>query len=162
MLTLTDIAEYAIACHRNTNHKYDGKPYGVHLSMVKRVANEFKYLLDKNDVFNVIAACYCHDLIEDARETYNDVLAKTNKEIAEIVYALTNEKGRTREDRANDRYYQGIRDCGKNAVFVKVCDRIANIQYSLDNKSGMYKKVCEGKQQLHGATISRRPQADVR
>ncbi len=139
--TLTDITEYAISCHRNTNHKYDGtKPYGHHLSMVEKVANEFQHLLGMTDTFNVIAACYCHDLIEDTRETYNDVLKRTNKEIADIAYALTNEKGRNRKERANDKYYQGIRDCGKNAVFVKVCDRIANIQYSLENKSGMFHK----------------------
>ena len=87
--TLTDITEYAISCHRNTNHKYDGtKPYGHHLSMVEKVANEFQHLLGMTDTFNVIAACYCHDLIEDTRETYNDVLKRTNKEIADMVGSL--------------------------------------------------------------------------
>ncbi|MDD6507497.1 MAG: hypothetical protein PUF39_09000, partial [Prevotellaceae bacterium] len=45
------------------------------------------------------------------------------------VYALTNEKGRTRAERANDKYYQGIRDTAY-APFLKLADRRANITYS--------------------------------
>ena len=33
-----------------------------------------------------------HDVIEDCRETYNDVNKATNEEIPELAYALTNEK----------------------------------------------------------------------
>ena len=48
---------------------------------------------------------------------------------AEIVYALTNDKGRTRAERAGERYYQGIRET-PYAPFVKLADRYANITYS--------------------------------
>ncbi|WP_298473442.1 hypothetical protein [uncultured Maribacter sp.] len=63
-------------------------------------------------------ACWVHDIIEDARETYIDVLENTNVTIAELAYALTNEKGRTRKERANDAYYRGIQKT-PNASFVK-------------------------------------------
>jgi hypothetical protein len=33
-----------------------------------------------------------HDVIEDCRETCNDVKKATNEEIAELAYALTNKK----------------------------------------------------------------------
>ena len=48
---------------------------------------------------------------------------------AEMVYALTNDKGRTRAERAGERYYQGIRET-PYAPFLKLADRLANITYS--------------------------------
>ena len=39
-------------------------------------------------------------------------------------------KGRNRGERANDLYYQGIRQT-KFASFIKMCDRLANIQYTM-------------------------------
>ena len=88
-------------------------------------------------------AGFFHDSIEDARLTYNDVLrlAKTmlTEEQAltatEIVYALTNDKGRTRAERAGEKYYQGIRET-PYAPFVKLCDRLANVTYSCSVDSG--------------------------
>jgi hypothetical protein len=42
---------------------------------------------------------------------------------------LTNDKGRTRQERAGEHYYQGIRET-PYAPFVKLCDRTANMTYS--------------------------------
>ena len=53
----------------------------------------------------------------------------------EIVYALTNDKGRTREERAGEKYYQGIR-VTPYAPFVKLCDRLANVTYSCSVDNG--------------------------
>jgi (p)ppGpp synthase/HD superfamily hydrolase len=132
-------ANWAIAKHNDTNHKYDGKSYDHHLWQVNEVAKMFIHYIpeDKREV--VYAACWLHDTIEDCRVTYNDVKQEFGEEIAEMVYALTNEKGRTRKERANEIYYLGL--C-KNplAAFVKMCDRIANIKYSRDNGSSMLDK----------------------
>lgn len=51
------------------------------------------------------------------------------EDVADIVYAVTNEKGKNRSERANEKYYQGIRE-NKLAVIVKICDRLANALYS--------------------------------
>jgi hypothetical protein len=59
------------------------------------------------------------------------------QEAADIIYALTNEKGKNRKERANDKYYEGIRNT-PGAVFVKLCDRIANVQYSKMTGSRMF------------------------
>jgi hypothetical protein len=53
----------------------------------------------------------------------------------EIVYALTNDKGRTRAERAGENYYKGIRET-PYAPFVKLCDRLANVTYSCSIDSG--------------------------
>lgn len=128
--------EYAIRKHRFVNHFYDNHEYEYHLQIVVDVAEQFKHLIPENDYQTVVDACWCHDLIEDTRETYNDVLKATNKKVAEIVYALTNEKGKNRAERANDKYYRGIRETPL-ATFVKLCDRIANTKYSGEKGSSM-------------------------
>jgi (p)ppGpp synthase/HD superfamily hydrolase len=128
--------------HNSTNHKYDGYPYTYHLDMVFKVAEKFIHLVPQDKRNIVLSACCCHDTIEDCRVTYNDVKSELGEEIADIVYALSNEKGKTRKDRANEKYYQGIRET-EFATFVKMCDRIANIQYSYSVRSrmsDMYKK----------------------
>lgn len=128
------IEEKAIELHKNCNHLYDGNPYSLHLRLVVKEAQQFLYLLDKNDMVpdwkeKVIAACWLHDVIEDCRQTYNDVMYLAGYEVADIVYAVSNEKGKTRKERANSKYYEVIK-ANKYAVFVKLCDRIANAKYS--------------------------------
>lgn len=130
---------YAKEKHAHVNQKYDEFSYEYHLNMVYEVALKFIHLVEAHEQENVLSACWLHDIIEDARESYNDVKKVTNKTIAELVFALTNEKGRTREERANDKYYKGIK-VTKNASFIKICDRIANVQYSKNSGSSMFEK----------------------
>jgi len=139
MKLLDKAKKYAFEKHEEVNHKYGKYPYRYHLTMVYNEACRFIDLIDIKDRENVLSACYLHDIIEDARETYNDVLKNTNKEVAELVYALTNEKGKNRKERANEKYYQGIRNT-KNASFIKLCDRMANIDFSYQNGSSMFEK----------------------
>ena len=90
-----------------------------------------------NDVLPLVFGGYYHDSIEDARQTYNDVMKAARRWMSdeqalvatEIVYALTNDKGRSREERAGERYYAGIRET-PFAPFVKLCDRFANVAHS--------------------------------
>jgi (p)ppGpp synthase/HD superfamily hydrolase len=149
-------SQWCIEQHNNTNHMYDTYlPYEFHLRMVHNVGQQFKHLLDNTkDYFTgepwrgpkqnqvtlqdaCLTACWGHDLIEDCRVSYNDVKEHLGQEVADIVYAVTNEKGKNRKERANDKYYEGIRNTS-GAVFVKLCDRIANVQYSKMTGSRMF------------------------
>lgn len=154
---MRDKIKWCIDQHRNTNHYYDTYlPYEFHLRMVNQVAKDFKHLLDDTvDYYTgereidhgddvtvtlreaCLVATWGHDLIEDTRVSYNDVKAYLGQAAADIVYAVTNEKGKNRKERANDKYYEGIRNT-PGAVFVKLCDRIANVQYSKMTKSRMF------------------------
>lgn len=127
---------YAIKCHTETNHKYDGKPYETHLQMVVDYACKYAYLIGDNVLESVIASAWAHDTIEDCRQTYNDVKTELGIQVAEITYALTNEKGRSRKERANSFYYYGIRNT-PFAGYVKLCDRLANAKYSKQQGSKM-------------------------
>lgn len=134
---LSKVISYAIEAHHNTNHLYDKKPYSVHLAMVVSFAYKYIHLIPKEFKDDIIEACWLHDTIEDARKTYNDILKISNKNVADIVYAVTNEKGKNRSERANQKYYNGIVEQGFRAIFVKLCDRLANVQYSKDVNSRM-------------------------
>lgn len=131
--------------HVDTNHMYDKYlPYEFHLRMVVEAYNRFKHLLSNHhgiidNQVNVYLACWGHDLIEDTRVSYNDVMEELGENAADIIYAVSNEKGKTRAERANDKYYEGIRN-QPGAVFVKLCDRIANVQYSKMTGSSMFEK----------------------
>ena len=127
--------------HDSVNQFYDGdKPYGYHLDMVAKEVYAYGHLVlvGEADLLPLFMGAWFHDSIEDARVSYNDVkkialkfgLTKEQAFLAsEIVYALTNEKGRNRKERAGKRYYEGIRNT-PYAPFVKMCDRMANIRYS--------------------------------
>lgn len=144
--------DWIVEQHRNTNHLYDGLPYEFHLRMVARNAVKFKAFLPSllytsyddfnkevydNTLDTILLAAWGHDLIEDTRVTYNDVSKYLGNEVAEIIYALTNEKGKNRKERANDKYYEGIVNT-KGATYVKLCDRIANAEYSKLTESSMF------------------------
>lgn len=143
--------EVAFQIHDAVNQKYDRVlPYGFHLRMTAASVSRYGHWVAENeaDVLILYASAYLHDVIEDARMTYNDVVRflqdfhasdpslpdgvkhQVETQVPEIVYALTNEKGRNRKERANASYYKGIRET-KFAPFVKMCDRLANIRYSV-------------------------------
>ena len=137
---VNEIRQAAHDLHASVNQTYDGdKPYGLHLDMVAATVYEYGYMVcdDESDLLPLLFGAYFHDSIEDARLTYNNVTAYARRWMderqaltaAEIVYALTNDKGRTRAERAGERYYQGIRET-PYAPFVKLADRRANITYS--------------------------------
>lgn len=151
-------SSWCINKHRDTNHYYDQYlPYEFHLRMVDTVAEQFEHLLDdtldyalgkkreemdRGDEFESLRhicriAVWGHDLIEDTRTSYNDVKSALGIGVANIVYAVTNLRGKTRDERAGDEYYKLIRET-KGATFVKLCDRIANVQYSKMTKSRMF------------------------
>lgn len=130
---------YAFMCHNGTRHRYDGRPYSYHLNMVDEVIMKYIHLIPEADRDNVRAGGRCHDVIEDCRQTYNDVRKATNQVVSELAYALTNEKGKNRAERANEKYYEGIRNI-PYADFLKIADRTANIKHSKNSSSPMLQK----------------------
>lgn len=139
----------AFRLHDEVNHTYDGYlPYGYHLKLTASYVSRYGYQVaeTETDVLILYAAALLHDTIEDARMSYNDLVRfldafrvegvslpescrqEIQTQVPEIVYALTNEKGRSRRERANEAYYRGIRET-RFASFIKMCDRLANIQY---------------------------------
>jgi hypothetical protein len=132
------------------NQKYDGNlPYSKHLDYVMDQHEKFEYLLpDGLDRLVTRLGCAGHDLIEDARVTYNDVrdicsrmLADPARGlmVADIIYCCTEEKGKNRDERHSEKYYKELAE-NRLAVFVKLCDIIANVKYGILTNSNMLEK----------------------
>lgn len=137
---LRKFPDFAIHQHDvECNQKYANHlPYSFHLRMVSAQARRFEKLLHPTEVTLVKAACYGHDLIEDARMTYNDIKA-TDERLAEIIYLCTEMRGRNREERKSADFYLLLKT-DKLAVFVKLCDMMANVYFSAMSNSKMFEK----------------------
>jgi len=146
-----------IEAHKKTNHFYDGYiPYEFHLMMALTIGKRFIHLIPVESQSIVLAAVLAHDSIEDARLTYNDVykiakLARATDEqatmISEMVRAVTNDgRGRNRDERMPDYIYEEIKTIFFS-LYVKLCDRLANVNYGLITGGSMPKKY--KKENLH-------------
>lgn len=132
------INQHDIVC----NQKYDGTlPYSFHLNAVVAQIQLFNNIISSSELnpYNIRMGCYGHDLIEDARITYNDIKELTNESVADIIYCCTEEKGKDRAGRHNQKYFDELK-VNNEAVFVKLCDIIANLKYSLLTNSSMFTK----------------------
>ena len=107
---------------------YGSKPYMYHLKKVSDVALDCDYTDE-----SILMSCLLHDVIEDTMATYKDVKENFGEEVAEIVYCVTDELGRSRKERKS-KTYKKIRNNPKSIV-VKLCDRISNITESMGSEN---------------------------
>jgi guanosine-3',5'-bis(diphosphate) 3'-pyrophosphohydrolase len=120
--------EFALKAHKGQT--YGTREYSFHLQSVVTIAKEFKL----NE--NIIAACWLHDTIEDCNISFQDIKNVCGENVAEIVYCVTDELGRNRKER-KEKTYPKIKS-NNDALCVKLCDRIANIQQSfIDNNMNL-------------------------
>lgn len=126
-----------IAC----NQTYGGDlklPYSFHLKAVVAQVRKYAQGHQKHN-HNLILAAAGHDLIEDARMTYNDLVVSYGTAVADVIYCCTEEKGKNRTERHSDKFFTELTK-NRNAVFVKLCDILANIIFSKLMDSSMYAK----------------------
>lgn len=133
---------FSVYRHNIINQLYDVHPYPLHLQMVENVAKDFIYLIPKNNktIYEILASCWTHDLKEDCGIEISELKRRFGKRVAAITEALTALPG-TRKERLKNTCDK-IRET-EFATFVKLCDRIANVQYSKKYspaKFAMYKK----------------------
>jgi len=141
---ITRAAEYAAEAHKG--QQYGDGPYTIHLEQVDLVLVHYGF---RSNVA-IRQAGLLHDVIEDTDKDKLDIVANFGDVVADLVYAVTNEPGANRKERQLATYPK-IRAV-ENAIIVKLADRLANVQFSLQaaedkrNKSlfGMYKKEYPG------------------
>lgn len=130
----TTAKEFALKAHHG--QRYGTREFSFHLEAVVSIAKEFK--LDET----IISACWLHDTIEDGDVSFKDLKNVFGERIAEIVYCVSDELGRNRKER-KAKTYPKIKS-NNDALCVKLCDRIANMQQSIsdnnDNIISMYLK----------------------
>lgn len=128
MKTLGEKVVWILQQHKRVNQKYDGLPYVVHLQLVVKFAKKYIHLIPEEYRDAVIVGAWGHDAIEDTGITWNEAKRALGELEADIMFAATNEKGKVRKDRANDKYYNEIFE-NHLFIFVKICDRLANMYY---------------------------------
>jgi len=145
------------------NQKYANvHPYSFHLECVLAQGRKFQHLIENELVVNpnnyksvstttwkiVELILSSHDVCEDGRLTYNDLLDLVGEDlgnfvaakiVADAVYCVTDEKGKTRAERKNESYYLELYE-NHLAIFVKLADIAANTLYSKLTGSPMYEK----------------------
>lgn len=114
--------EFVDMCHGD--QKYDFQRYIVHLDHTVEVALRYGC----NDP-GILMACLCHDIFEDTGTTEEQVRRQTtDPRTVEIAKLVTDEPGANRKEQKT-KTYPKIRTSAE-AVFVKLCDQIANIESS--------------------------------
>ena len=140
------IANFCDAHDIGVNQKYAGiHPYSFHLEQTAKFARKFRDLLSPELLNLSEVVAYGHDILEDTHLTYNDVMiivssAFRNPEdavnIVEAIFHCTEYKGRTREERKPVEFYQEL-VTDELAVFIKLCDMMANVTYGIATSSRM-------------------------
>ena len=127
---------FAFAKVRHKGQRYGSWEYTKHLQDVVDVLKRFRYLTE-----DLIIAGYLHDIIEDTKTTTNEIENLFGSRIAQLVDAVTDGAGKNRRER-KARPYSLIPKV-KDAILIKLADRIANVENAFRSKSkllNMYKK----------------------
>lgn len=141
-LIFKNLREIACKQYNDANCRYDNNEYIYHIDMVINFLT--KYILvfkNSKDAENTLIAALYHDSIEDAKQSYNDILEIIGKDAADIVLAVTDVS-------AENRLMKHLLTMGKTvmnyrAIILKMCDILANAMYSKSHGSSMYKKYVE-------------------
>jgi (p)ppGpp synthase/HD superfamily hydrolase len=116
-----------------TLRKHYELPYTVHLERVvgyvKAALHQNPDLLESGDCWDeIIAAAYTHDLLEDTKYIYNDMVIHLNKTIADLVKDLTNvEKSAGNRAARKKIDNERLDKAHKYVKIIKLADRLDNI-----------------------------------
>lgn len=118
----------AFALKAHGSQQYGPFPYQYHLARVVEAADEFYAELDGPIAHELLtAAAWLHDVLEDTETTVRDLHVAFGPTVTALVVALTDEEGRNRAER-HSRTYPKLRGAGRQAVGLKLCDRLANLR----------------------------------
>jgi hypothetical protein len=127
--------QLAMKYHSGQSRKGDGLEYIIHILEITR-------LLDKNGFgTDILAAGFCHDLLEDTECTEEEIRSLCGEEVLRIVKAVSND--RALDDKAlweikKEKYIQTVLKGGESAIAVCIADKLVNLRSLLKEykKSG--------------------------
>ena len=131
-----DMIAFASEKHKNQVYSLD-RPYTYHLRAVRDTVFRFLAYIPYGTPLEVVTlAAWGHDLIEDTGVTREELTERYGVEVSDLIWRVTNEPGVNRKAR-HDATHGKIKECPA-AVFLKLCDRIANVEAG--GKTNMYRK----------------------
>jgi (p)ppGpp synthase/HD superfamily hydrolase len=144
--------EFAVRHHTEAGCFYGDLPYLHHLMDVCEQLRDMglhpglkKPKVSKQQATTLLVACVLHDVVEDTAVTLDEVREKFGDDVADIVFAVTNEPGKNRKERFAKTYPKIA--ANQSAIWIKLCDRMANVMRcwrSGDSRMKMYQKEYEG------------------
>ena len=120
----TRARDYASYAHARIKHKrkYTGQPYQAHLKSVAQILGQV------TDDENMIAAAWLHDTVEDTEATHHQIEEQFGKDVASLVYQLTDISrpgdGNRAYRKALDRAH--LAEASDRAKTIKLADIIDN------------------------------------
>jgi (p)ppGpp synthase/HD superfamily hydrolase len=138
---------FAIAAHSavQQKRKYTGEPYYVHPAEVARIVAEVE-----GATFDMIAAAWLHDVVEDTGVTYTDIHMNFGPEVAVLVGWLTDvskpEDGNRAVRKAIDRAHTA--EAPAEAQTIKLADLISNSKSIMQHDPAFAKTYLEEKRLL--------------
>lgn len=133
MSTIEKARLFAIKAHGE--QKYGEFPYSKHLDDVQKILEEYSQEGELDEA--VLTAAYLHDTIEDTPIKFGLIFEEFGRVVARLVYACTNERGYNRKER-HERTYPKLMAAGRDAIAIKLADRIANTEHSLKYNHDMF------------------------
>lgn len=122
MSKVRDAEMFARGAH--IGQKHGDRPYHAHPQEVVAVLHRMKQASDA-----LVCAAWLHDTIEDTPTSYQDLKRLFGREVAELVWAVTDELGRNRKER-KERTYPKIFSTFESTI-LKLADTVANVEASL-------------------------------
>lgn len=119
-----DAIVFAVHAHKGQQYG-EGVPYLVHLSRVAQVLEDFGYTAPHWQ-----KAAYLHDTVEDTSVTHANILEFFGYATAELVFAVTGHGTREEQQRQIKNKLINF----PTACILKIADRIANVEYGLEQK----------------------------
>ncbi len=134
------------AKEKHGNQRYGDLPYLFHLHSVAWQAEIIRLkCLPTCDRHVIFCAAYLHDVLEDTDAKYSDLVSGWGEEVAEIVYAVTDELGRNRTERKAKTYPKIVGN--KQALLIKLADRIANVKHAIEQGNNQILKMYRREQE---------------
>jgi guanosine-3',5'-bis(diphosphate) 3'-pyrophosphohydrolase len=118
--------EFAQKAHGD--QKYGGQPYVVHLAAVRTVLAEFGFEGD------YLVAAWLHDVLEDTKTSYTELVRAFGLDVAALVLAVTG-VGENRKERNGSIKLKLQRL--RRAIPLKLADRVANGRSCLKNNPNL-------------------------
>jgi hypothetical protein len=135
-----NLREIARQQYNDANCKYGDSEYIYHIDMVANAIEKYQDIFKNyNDYVVTYIASFFHDSMEDAKQTYNNILnVVSNKDVADIVLRVTDVP-------AENRLMKHLLTMGKTvedhrAIILKMADIWSNATFSKANGSSMYNK----------------------
>jgi hypothetical protein len=118
----------AVWAHDGAGQLYAGLPYSVHLAGVVQLAITYGKLLLTEDWAIAVSSAWLHDVIEDGYYTYEKLVPLVGERVARVAQLCVSSTGATRAERHDAAYHARV-SSDRVATFVKLCDRLANVNY---------------------------------